>query len=199
MKTIQDVKNMKHILTVNEIDYLYKEALVLNPGSSVINIGVYYGASAAALACGMEGVGGGGSLIIIDVFQYHNAGLPKMIPFKERTDVGWSSLPKEKIVAEIKTYLVGTSLEVFKMYSDDVSLVGLPTVDLIFIDGDHTEHACLLDVLKYSQLLNNGGKILFHDYTSIEQVRKAVSKFLDVRSDFKFETIVDSIYTIKKD
>lgn len=195
MKTIQDVKNMKHILAINEIDYLYKEASALKPGSSAINIGVYYGASASALACGMEG----GSLIIVDVFQYHNAGAPKIIPFKERTDVGWTDLPKEKIVDEIKTYLRGTSLEVFKMYSDDVSLARSPMVDLIFIDGDHTEHACLLDVLKYSQILNSGGKILFHDYTHIQQVRNAISKFLDIRLDFKFETMVDSIYTIKKD
>jgi hypothetical protein len=136
---------------------------------------------------------------VVDVFKYHNAGLPKMIPFKERDDVRWTDLPQEQIVDEIGTYLRETFLKVFKMYSDDVFLSDLPMVDLIFIDGDHTEHTCLLDVLKYSQKLNSGGKILFHDYTSIEQVRNAVSKFLDIRSDFKFEAVVDSIYVIKKD
>lgn len=195
MKSIQDVKSMKNMLAPAEIDYLYSESSKLKRGSSVVNIGVYYGASAAALACGMEN----GELIIVDVFRYHNAGLPKTAPFKERSDVGWTDLPQEQIAAEISTYLRGTSLRVFKMFSDDVSLAGLPMVDLIFIDGDHTEHSCLLDVLKYSQILNSGGKILFHDYASIEQVRSAVSKFLNIRPDFKFEAAVGSIYTIKKD
>ncbi|MCK4454579.1 class I SAM-dependent methyltransferase [candidate division WOR-3 bacterium] len=195
MKTIHDVKNMKHLLTHEEIDYLYSEASALRPGGSVVNIGVYHGASAAALACGMKA----GTLIIVDVFKYHNAGFPKMIPFRERTDVKWTDLPEEEIINDLKTYLGDTTLEVFKMYSDDVSLFGIPMIDLLFIDGDHTEHTCLLDTLKYSQILNNGGKILFHDYTSFKQVRDAIHKFLNIRSDFKFERQVNSIYTLKKE
>ena len=49
-KTLNDVKEIKHLMLEPEIEYLYDKAKTLGYSPVVVNIGVYYGASAAALA-----------------------------------------------------------------------------------------------------------------------------------------------------
>ena len=202
-KKIEDTYKIPNYVSKIELNYLQnviKDVKDKNKDKSIVNIGVYYGASAAALLLGMNENNITGSLFLIDIFKYHNAGGPKIKPFREREDILWSDIPLDKVKKNINLFSSPDQKVIYmKSFSDDVNLEDIGKISVIFIDGDHTTHGCLLDVLKYSQKMIKGGIMLFHDYTNFEQVRKAVSKFLDIRTDFKFKSQVDSICTIIKD
>lgn len=50
--------------------------------------------------------------------------------------------------------------------------------DLIYIDGDHTTHGCLLDIILYQDCLAEGG-VMFGDDWAWPTVRSAVTQYLE--------------------
>jgi hypothetical protein len=49
--------------------------------------------------------------------------------------------------------------------------------DFIFVDGDHSYDATLADCIRYYPKLKKGGLFCGHDYSSIEDVKRAVTDF----------------------
>ena len=47
--------------------------------------------------------------------------------------------------------------------SHDVAVSWTAEVDLVFIDGDHSEAGCETDWLDWSPLVAAGGQVVFHD------------------------------------
>lgn len=71
----------------------------------------------------------------------------------------------EAIVGNTKakvTYISGNSqnLETFEAVN---KLVEECSVDILFIDGDHSKHGCLADYDRYRQFVVSGGLVVFHD------------------------------------
>lgn len=58
----------------------------------------------------------------------------------------------------------------------DLTPADLPTADLIFIDGDHSESGVLLDTVLARQVIRKGGIICWHDYGNplVPSVTKAI-------------------------
>jgi len=151
-KQIEKVYNIPNYMKKAELSYLRNVVKnIKNKEASIVNIGVYYGASAASLLLGMNDYNITGSLFLIDVFKYHNAGGPKIKPFRERDDVNWSDININEVKKYIEPFSNNNKIIYLKSFSDDVNLESIGPISLIFIDGDHTTHACLLDALKYSQ------------------------------------------------
>ena len=197
----KDVLRIKNIMQPHELKYL-KDAVgkieEKNKDKSIVNVGCYYGASAAAILLGMQENEITGNLFLIDTFKYHRAGGPKMKPFRERKDVPWSEsflLDTKRNLAEFSK---GKNVYYIEGFSDDANLEEIGDISFIFIDADHSTHGCLLDALKYSQKVVSKGLMLFHDYTSFSSVRKALDIFLNIRPDFKVKERVGSILTIIK-
>lgn len=199
-KKIEDVYKIPNYVNKMELNYLRNVIKdVKDKDGSIVNVGVYYGASAAALLLGMNDNNITGSLFLIDIFKYHNAGKPKIKPFRERDDILWSDIP----IDEVKKYIHPFSspdkkIIYIEAFSDDVSLENIGDISLIFIDGDHTVHGCLLDALKYSQKVIKGGIMLFHDYTHFKSVKKAIKIFCELRKDFIVQDIYNTVIKIKK-
>jgi len=206
------------ITKLNHLNYdeylMYKEELLYltwltqyieKKDKAIVNIGVFYGGSCAALLLGMNEFNITGTLYGIDTFKYHNysnGGKPKMLPFRARKDVPWSNFFYETTLDTIRDF-VGEKEVVFKEgFSDDMCLEEIGDISFIFIDGDHSIQGCLLDALKYSQKIVLGGFMVFHDFTGtkqIKQVKKAVELFLTVRPDFVERAICGSMIILRRE
>ena len=62
------------------------------------------------------------------------------------------------------------------------------SIDLIFVDGDHTRKGVALDIRNYWQTLKKGGYFLFDDYGSREwpEVKEAVDASRIIKQHFRF-------------
>lgn len=195
---IEDVFEIEGIVTKDELRFLKDSLSEVDKTQAVVNVGTYYGASAAALLVGMQEYGVAGPLVCIGTFRYHNAGGPKVKPFRERTDIAWSECFIEETKRNLAPFSTGKKVLWFEGFSDEFPLSSLDGISVIFIDGDHTVHGCLLDALKYSQKVIEGGLMLFHDCGGIRLVREAVRRFTGIRPDFKFAGRCGSIGIVEK-
>jgi MMP 1-O-methyltransferase len=122
----------------------------------VVEIGVYEGASALAL---IDVLGPDAELHLIDPFGHHPDALPQ----------GWgaSEWATRRAVARALRrrgpnaprvhWHIALSHEVAASWG------ARGTVDLVFVDGDHSEEGCDLDWCSWEPLVAPGGRVVFHD------------------------------------
>ncbi len=199
MAKIEDIYKIKKCMNEGHLLYLMNTLeLIQGKSKAIVNIGVYYGASAAALLLGMQKFNITGPLYCIGTYKYHNAGKPKLKPFRERTDVEWSDDFLEQVKQNLKPF-VGTKEVIYsRCFSDDFYLEDIDGISLVFIDADHTTHGCLLDALKYSQKVILGGRMIFHDYNHFQTVRTAIDLFLKIRPDFRLESTSGGLAVLRR-
>jgi len=120
----------------------------------VVEIGVYEGASAVAL-CGV--LDAGAELHLIDPFGSHPDALPS----------GWgaSASATRRAVARAtrRRGEQAPSVHWHVALSHDVAARWEQPVDLLFIDGDHSEAGCELDWSSWQAFLAPDGRVVFHD------------------------------------
>ncbi|MHB8233366.1 MAG: class I SAM-dependent methyltransferase [Solirubrobacteraceae bacterium] len=120
----------------------------------VVEIGVYEGASALML---QRALGPSAELNLIDPFGRHPDALPG----------GWGASERatRRLVSRAGRRLGSTCPEVrwHAALSHDVAANWSGEVDLVFIDGDHSEAGCETDWLDWSALVSDGGHVVFHD------------------------------------
>jgi hypothetical protein len=119
----------------------------------VVEIGVYEGASALTLLGALDRAA---ELHLIDPFGAHPDALPR----------GWgaSEWATRRVLARAQhrgrdaplvRWHVGLSAEVVAGWSQEV--------DMVFIDGDHSEAGCELDWRSWHPFVSLGGHVVFHD------------------------------------
>ncbi len=120
----------------------------------VVEIGVYEGASALALCQALES---GAELHLIDPFGSHPDALPS----------GWgaSEWATRRVVARALRRRGSESPRVrwHVALSHEVASSWRQEVDLLFVDGDHSEAGCELDWSSWRRFLAVGGRVVFHD------------------------------------
>jgi MMP 1-O-methyltransferase len=120
----------------------------------VVEIGVYEGASALAL---LEALPSGAELHLIDPFGCHTDALPSGWGASERTT--------RRLLARAARRRAGCGpgLHWHIARSHEVAARFEGDVDLVFIDGDHSEEGCELDWSCWSGRVRPGGRVVFHD------------------------------------
>jgi predicted O-methyltransferase YrrM len=120
----------------------------------VIEIGVYEGASAKTLCEVLEP---GAELHLIDPFGSHPDALPSGWGATE-----WATRRVVERAARLRGvdapqvhWHIALSHEVAARWSDEV--------DMVFIDGDHSEAGCELDWSCWQRFVSFGGQVVFHD------------------------------------
>jgi predicted O-methyltransferase YrrM len=117
----------------------------------VVEIGVYEGSSAVALARVM---GPGQELHLIDPFGHHASALPS----------GWGATERasRRVVARAARD-TGPRVVWHIGFSHDVAPGWREPIDLLFVDGDHAEAAVQRDWDDWHGLVAPGGHVLLHD------------------------------------
>lgn len=120
----------------------------------VVEIGVYEGASALAL---QRTLGARGELHLIDPFGRHPDALPG----------GWGASERatRRLIARAGRRLGERAPAVYwhVALSHEVAARWGGEVDLVFIDGDHSETGCERDWICWSPFVGVGGRVVFHD------------------------------------
>lgn len=120
----------------------------------VVEIGVYEGSSALAL---QRELGPGAELHLIDPFGHHPDALPG----------GWGASERatRRLLARAGRRLGerGPVVHWHVAMSHEVAAAWHGEIDVVFIDGDHSEDGCERDWLEWSPFVAPGGHVVFHD------------------------------------
>jgi hypothetical protein len=120
----------------------------------VVEIGVYEGASAVALCAALEP---GAELHLIDPFGSHADALPRGWAANERATrraVARAVRRRGREAPRVRWH-VALSHEVASSWAGEV--------DLVFIDGDHSQAGCERDWSSWHGFVDVGGRVVFHD------------------------------------
>ncbi len=120
----------------------------------VVEIGVYEGASALALC---DALAPGAELHLIDPFGSHPDALPRGWGASEwatRRAVARAVRARGRQAPRVRWHVA---------FSHEVASRWEGEVDLVFIDGDHSEAGCELDWSSWQRFLALGGRVVFHD------------------------------------
>jgi predicted O-methyltransferase YrrM len=118
----------------------------------VVELGVYEGSSAVVLCEVLEP---GAELHLVDPFGHHGWALP----------AGWGATEaaSRRVVARAARRHAGPQLTWHVDYSAAVAERWDAAVDLVFIDGDHSEQGVRADWEGWHEFVEPGGAVLFHD------------------------------------
>ncbi len=121
----------------------------------VVEIGVYEGASALHLC---RSLGPDAELHLIDPFGAHPDALPS----------GWGAsewATRRAVARELRNRgRVAPRVRWHVALSHDVAAAWPgEEIDLLFIDGDHSEAGCELDWSSWARFVTPGGRVVFHD------------------------------------
>ncbi len=120
----------------------------------VVEIGVYEGASATALC---DALGAGAELHLIDPFGSHPDALPSgwgATEWATRRTLARAVRRRGRRAPRVRWH-VALSHEVASSWEGEV--------DVVFIDGDHSEAGCELDWSCWQRFVAPGGRVVFHD------------------------------------
>ena len=159
----------------------------------VVEIGVYEGASALLL---LEELGAEAELHLIDPFGRRPDALP----------AGWgaSEWATRRLVARhARRRAEAPSVRWHVDLSLDVASGWREPVDLVFIDGDHSEEGCETDWLSWSPFVVEGGRVVFHDARAGEEGGRGlpgptavVERYLRRRPEDGWEIVAEADATV---
>jgi len=189
----EDVKNVKGHCLIEELEFLMEMVGKIpeeHKDKNLIEVGTHRGKSACTTLLGMQKYNITGTLCLCDTFKYGcqtGSGAGEERPYKESftlRDMKFGADFLDETKVNIKKFCGDKKVVFFQGYSDDVPTVTIGKTSFIFIDGDHCTHGCLLDILKYSQVLVKGGIIVLHDYPN-KEVTDAMNIFRSIRPEYK--------------
>jgi predicted O-methyltransferase YrrM len=126
--------------------------LLARGAGRVVEIGVYEAASAVVLC---DALGAHAELHLIDPFGHHPSALPR----------GWGATEwaSRRVVARAARRGRGPRVVWHVQLSEQAVAGWSEPIDLVFVDGDHSEEACQLDWDRWHPFVSPGGHVLFHD------------------------------------
>jgi predicted O-methyltransferase YrrM len=152
---IRHYQDIEGWLSVNEAVTLHRLASSLPPQSTVVEVGSWKGKSTYCLAKGLRD----GRVIAIDPFDSSGED-----GSRENYEQQKGEEPLlDQFRNQMKRLEVLDKIHILQGFSSQ--FVGcLKEIDLLFIDGDHSQQACLFDFQNYSPALRRGGYLAFHDF-----------------------------------
>jgi predicted O-methyltransferase YrrM len=140
--------------TMHSADDAHLLLEVAQDARRVVEIGVYEGSSAVALC---EALPAGSELHLVDPFGEHPDALPG----------GWAGTEwaTRRVVGRAlrRRATQGPSVHWHVALSHEVAARWCGQVDMIFVDGDHTERGCERDWDCWHEHVAVGGHVVFHD------------------------------------
>lgn len=173
---VDNVSSIKTWTTHRELKALYDLAATCPTGATVLEIGSYLGASSCYLAAGLRS--NGGRLVCVDT--WNNETIPEGL-----RDTFAEFLGNVSGVREI--------ISPVRKRSDELTPNDLPsTLDLVFIDGDHSYHAVNSDYHLLKDHIVEGGILAFHDAIHYEGVVRTIGEALG-SGEWRFAGNIDNL------
>jgi len=166
-------------LSTKEMHHLEHHAKE-NKNGVIVEIGSFKGRSSAIIASCIENA----EFYAIDTWM--NDGMyegQSNVFFEFKKNVApW----KEKIIP-------------LRMRSEDAAYFWHKSIDMLFIDGDHTYPGVLKDLQNWYKFLKPGGDLLMHDFTYHRGVQAAADEFFGDAPEYKVNSfIAKSLLKMKK-
>jgi predicted O-methyltransferase YrrM len=129
----------------------------------VVEIGVFGGKSLVPMAFALEDLGRGGIVYGIDPWSANSSAEGMDDIHKD----WWSSLDHGSILRKLQSKIGQFSLNKYIQLIQETSADApeIPNIDILHIDGNHSDGASYLDVIKWVPLVRRGGMIVFDDIT----------------------------------
>lgn len=170
---------MLELFTKSQIGNKYKrwefvrrlaDHIDLNP-LKIVEIGTYKG----SFSCNIRAIYPNSKLYLIDPWELTEDYVENGYPVTESVDDINSAY--DRVVEMFKddkntTIMRTTSDEALREFEYE-------TLDVVFIDGDHSYEQCKKDICNWKDKVVSGGILCGHDYKTIKNVRKAVSEVFD--------------------
>lgn len=162
-------------MTKNERLLLYRLSLLLPEKSTLAEIGSYLGASSVFLA---SGAGEKNSVLYcIDTWKNDAMTEGARDTFEEFLK---NTAPLKDTIRPLR----GKSANAAEKFNE--------SIDLLFLDGDHSYDSVRSDLEHWLPKVKEGGIVICHDYGWAEGVRKAVHEFIKPLQ--REEHVVDNTY-----
>jgi predicted O-methyltransferase YrrM len=130
----------------------------------VLEIGSYLGASASCFAAAMSASGTDGKVLCVDTWG--NETMPEGL-----RDTYAEFCRNTAVYARFIVPVRGLSAAVADQVKAETE-----SVDLLFIDGDHSYESVLADWQAYSGMLKPGSVVVFHDWDWAEGVKRVIQE-----------------------
>ena len=160
---------------------LWRAARKVPPGGHVAEIGSWKGKSTYCLSRGLRP---GGRITAIDPFDASGDKESRILYEKERGAAELESVFRRNLRHEMRRH----EFQIIRGTSANFPQDG-PTLDLLFLDGDHSWEAVSEDFRRMGPCLKGGGMLLLHDcatYSPTDGPRKLRDGLLVAR---KFQTL----------
>jgi len=178
-----------------ERGFLFQLASDLPAGAQLIEVGSWMGASTCFLAGGIKGAGA--KIHAVDNFQGHSTCGEDVVWYQRHfrrmghqstLDLFHRNFARLGFTGRAEP-VVNDSLAAARQLA---SLHG--TIDLVFIDADHSYEACRADIAAWTPFVKRGGVIAFHDFGSrADGVTRAIFEAI---KEGRFAEIIGQANTI---
>jgi len=162
------------------------DLIFMTQAKTIVEIGVWGGKSLVPMAFALKYLGEG-KAFGIDPWSHVESAEGMSGANKE----WWSSVDHEAIyqglVQKIRKFRLGNYINLVRRTSEDAEPIG--NIDLLHIDGNHSEKTSLYDVCKWVPLVRKGGVIVFDDMTwgtttlAVEWLNANCIKIADYQED----------------
>lgn len=165
----------RELSSMPERAFLFRLSHDLEINAKVVEIGSWIGESTCLLASGLKG--SEAKMYAIDNFKGNASDPSAKMRYQERMSKMKIDNTKEifdKNIAHFNlesriTAIVADSMTAAKTFCETPH-----SIDLLFIDGDHSEEATKNDIKAWLPFVKHGGIIVCHDFTSNHGVPQAI-------------------------
>jgi hypothetical protein len=151
---------------VNDLKIIYRTASSIKPGT-ILEIGTFLGWATVGLFV---------NAIYADVYTIDiHKEMGKKVPGYQKFEV----LPKDKVGQAFKDKIPGIhQILGDSRNAETYSLLKGKTVDLVFIDGNHSFEAVLRDTRNVLRFVRKKSIIFWHDFNEVTGVKKALNELV---------------------
>jgi predicted O-methyltransferase YrrM len=130
---------------------------------TIVEIGVFGGKSLVPMAFAMKAINEGGMVYGIDPWSCAASAEGQIGVDKDY----WGSLDHDAILARLQSKITDFQLHnhITLVRATSEEAAPIPNIDILHIDGNHSDDASYFDTIKWVSLVRTGGMIVFDDIT----------------------------------
>ncbi len=184
MQEVADVYNVAGMLTIDEVNVLYRLGQVSTGDGVIVEIGSFKGKSTIALARGAA--------------KFQKGKIYAIDPHRPQLEEGYTEDTEAEFLANIKNAGVGDHVVPLIMTSEEANKGWHQPIRLLWIDGDHRYHAAKLDFALWEPFVVDGGIVAMHDTIRKKGPKRVLWEDVFRSSRFQDIAIADNITAARK-